>query len=155
MKFEQFKTEVEKTFKEKFGKSYCECRIYKCIGKSITIDCHLAENPNECPCSIIGNDMMRTSLNISLPDGWNEVDDLPENLIMEAWENNIKVKPTEKYLYCDYKRASYRKTKGNAEKLITAFGKYVERLYRLIEEEYKAENLLSYDMQLIKAKGYF
>lgn len=155
MKFEKFKTEIEKVFEEKFGKSYCQCRIYKCMGKSITIDCHLADQLNECPHNIAGNDMMSICMGIILPDNWNDTDELPENLTMEAWQNIIKVKPTVDYLYCDDKKPSYRKTKGNAEKLISAFGKYVERLYNLLKEEYQAENLLDFDMKLIKAKGYF
>ncbi len=155
MKFAKFKTEIEKLFAEKFGKSYCECRIYKCMGKSITIDCHMAENTSECQNNISGNDMMMVCLNISLPDGWNDTDELPENLTMEAWKNGIKVKSTSDYLYCDYKKASYRKTSGNAEKMITTFGKFVDRLYTLIKEEYQAENLLDFDMALVKAKEYF
>lgn len=155
MKFEQFKTEIEKLFAEKFGKSYCGCKIYKCLGNSITIDCRLAENTSECPHNIASNDMMKICFAIVLPDGWNEADELPENLTMEAWDNNIKVKPTNDYLYCESKKVSYRKTSGTAKKLIAAFGKFVDRLYTLIKEEYQAENLLDYDMELIKAKEYF
>lgn len=155
MKFAKFKTEIEKVFAEKFGKSYCGCKIYKCLGKSVTIDCHLAENTSECPHGISGNDMMRVSFAIRLPDGWNEGDELPENMTMEAWNNNIKVKPANSYLYCDSKKVTYRKTSGNAEKLVATFGKYVERLYSLVKAEYEAENLLDFDMQLIKEKRYF
>lgn len=155
MKFSDFKTEIEKVFAEKFGKSYCGCKIYKCLGKSITIDCHLAENTNECPHGISGNDMMHISFAIRLPDRWNESDELPENITMEVRKNSIKVKPTADYLYCDYKKASYRKTSGNAEKMIATFGKFVDQLYTLIKEEYQAENLLDFDMQLIKRKKYF
>lgn len=155
MKFAEFKTEIEKRYTDKFGKSYCECHIYKCLGKSITIDCHMAENTSECPNGIAGNDMMKVCLNIRLPDEWNNTDELPENLTMEAWMNTIKIKPSVNYLYCGSKKVSYRKTNGNAKKLIATFGKYVDRLYVLIKEEYQAENLLAFDMALIKQKGYF
>lgn len=155
MKFEEFKTEIEKLYTDKFGKSSCICSIYKCLGKSITIDCHMAENTSECPNGIAGNDMMSVCLNIRLPDGWSETDELPENLTMEAWKNSVKVKPTNRYLYCEYKKASYRKASGNAEKMIAAFRKYIDQLYALIREEYQAENLLSDDMELIKRKEYF
>ncbi len=74
---------------------------------------------------------------------------------MEAWRNSIKVKPSNRYLYCESKKVSYRKTSGNAEKMIAAFGKYVDRLYNLIKEEYRAGNLLDDDMELIKGKGVF
>lgn len=155
MKFEQFKTEIEKAFRNKFRKSYCGCRIYDCLGKSITIDCHMAENTSECPNNISGNDMMKICLAIQLPNGWSNSDELPENLTMESWENSIKVKPSTDYLYCDCKKASYRKTKGDAKKIIIAFEKFVDRLYNLIREEYQSENLLDYDMSLIKEKRYF
>lgn len=155
MKFEEFKNRIEQIYRGKFNKSYCGCKIYSCLGKSITIDLRLAENASECPNNITGNDMMDICLAIRLPDGWKEGDELPENMTLEAWKNGIKVKSTEKYLYCDYKKASYRKTSGDAEKLIVAFGKYVERLYNLVKAEYEAENLLDFPMALVERKGVF
>lgn len=155
MKFEEFKNRIEQIYRGKFNKSYCGCKIYFCLGKSITIDLRLAENTSECPNNIAGNDMMGICLAIRLSDGWKEGDELPENMTLEAWKNGIKVKSTGKYLYCGSKKVSYRKTNGNAKKLIATFGKYVDRLYVLIKEEYQAENLLAFDMALIKQKGYF
>ncbi len=115
----------------------------------------MAGNTSECPNGIAGNDMMKVCLNIRLPDEWSDTDELPENLTMEVWANTIKIKPSVNYLYCGFKKVSYRKTSGNAEKMIATFGKYVDRLYALIKEEYQAGNLLDFDMALIKSKKYF
>lgn len=155
MNFGEFKDRIEQIYKDKFNKSYCKCKIYSCLGKSITIDCHLAENKSEFPHGIDKNDMMQVCFAISLPDGWSIDDDLPENLMMEAWSSSITVKPTLDYLYCEHKKVSYRKTSGDPEKMIATFGKYVDRLYNTIKAEYKANNLLEFPSALIKEKGYF
>lgn len=155
MKFEEFKSKVEQIFIERFGKSYCKCRISNCLGKSITIGCLLAENEKECRWNQPNNDIMSVLLDIKLPRGWNDDDELPENLTINALKNSITIKPTEACFYCSYKKVNFRKTKGDSGKMIDTFGKFVDCLYAMINEEYQAKNLMDYDMALIKSKGYF
>ena len=155
MKFAEFKTQIEETYKSKFGKSHVKCHIWKCLGKSIiAIDMRLAENLRECPYQIADNDMIRAGFLIRLPDRWTEENDLPENLTMEAIKATIKIKPVESWLYCSGRKISYRKTTGSAEKLILAFGKFVDRLHTAIVEEYNNNNLLDFDMELVRNKHY-
>ena len=152
MKFAEFKKEIEALYHGKFNKSFVECSIFKCLGISITIDMLLAENSSECQHNITDNDIMRIGFMIYLPDDWKETDDLPENLTMKALNNAIRVKPDNDYLYCSTKKVAYRKATGTAENLIKAYGKYVDKLYQLVSEEYNANNLLDFDAALFKTK---
>ncbi len=154
MKFAEFKNRIEAAYNGKFEHSNIRVAVDKIMGQFISIDCWLAENIRECPNSISGNDMIRASFMIYLPDAWKKEDDLPENLTMTAIHSSIKTKPAQKYYYCEYRKISWRKTTGNAEKLAAAFGKYVDRLHGAIVEEYKNSNLLDYDMELVRQKHY-
>ena len=154
MKFAEFKQQIEAAYKAAFGKSFVACKVYRCLGMNLSIDCLMAENERECVNGIVGNDMIRASFIVHLPDGWTVEEDLPESMTMTAIKSSIKTKPAEKYYYCDYRKISYRKTTGNAEKLIAAFGKYVDRLHGAIVEEYTNNNLLDFDTELVRMKHY-
>lgn len=155
MKFNEFKGKVEEAFAEKFPKSYCDCRIVNCLGKSISIDCLLAENEKECPWNQPANDTMKVLIHIKLPSGWDDGDELPENLSMKALRNSITVKPTDPCFHCSYKTVDFKNATGDSEKMIDTFGKFVDRLYSMIKEEYLKRNLMDRSADLIKAKGYF
>lgn len=154
MKFNEFKEKIEEIYKEKFDQSLVECNVYRCLGKSITIDFVMAGSREECASGYFDNDMLNGCFMIHLPDGWTEEDDLPEKMTMAALKGYIRIKPEQKYLYCGCRKLPYRKTTGNAEKLIAAFGKFVDRLHEAVVEEYKNNNLLDKDMELVKSKHY-
>lgn len=154
MKFDEFKEVIEQAFMEKFNQSFCKCGIFRCLGKSITIDCMLGRNTEEWINGLNDNDMMSVKFMIHMPDSWNEGDELPEEMVMEALQSAIKTKPEDAIWYCAHKKVAYRKTKGNAEKLVKAFQKYVDRLYTMVIDEYKADNLMDFEKQLVKDKRY-
>jgi hypothetical protein len=90
---------------------------------------------------------------ISLPDDFNqEEDELPQELIMEATSRTYKIKPENKNLYCDYRQLSYRKTKGDAEKIIKALGKFFVRLQQSLQEDIAAGNIHPDNIELVKEK---
>lgn len=155
MKFAEFKERIESAYHSRFNDSFCKCRIYKCLGTSITIDCLLAKDASETVNGIVGNDTFRVSFMIHMPDGWNAEDELPEMMVMDALKKSIKVKPEEgTYCYCSAKSVPYRKAKGDAEKLIKSFDKVSDKLFNLVIEEYRANNLLADSTELIANKGY-
>ena len=156
MTFQDFKNNIENVYHNKFENSAVTCRIFKCLGsRSISISCYMAANNKECISGIPANDMMRISFFISLPNTWNKDCPLPDNLTLRCDSKNIKVKPENEILYCSTKKVSYRKTSGDPDKLIKSFKRFVDRLYEAVEAEYRAENLLDYDMSLCSEKGYF
>ena len=154
MKFAEFKERIESEYHKRFNDSFCKCRIYKCLGKSITIDCYLAKDASEAPNGYAVNDTFHVSFMIFMPDGWNEEDDMPEVMTMRATGKSVRVKPEDRYCYCGYKSIAYRQTKGNAEKQIATFSKTCDKLLNLVREEYGNGNLLEDSMELIRLKGY-
>ena len=155
MKFKEFKYNIEHLFNGKFDKSLCLCKVEDGIIRCIVINCLLAENLEECPHSIALNDMFGISLSIDLPYEWKISDDLPDDMTLEANHRRIRIKPKSDYMYCDMKQISFRKVSGDAEKLIAAFEKFINRLYNTVKTEYLNGNLLQDDCVLIKKKKYF
>lgn len=152
MKFEQFRSDMKAAYAEKFDKSLCDVKVCSGLGKSIMVICHLAADSGECISGIAQNDMIQVMLDIDLPRDWENGDELPDNMTMKAIRHSIKTKPAEEYLYCDYKKISFRKVTGGAEKLITSFEKFVDRLYKAVMEEYENNNLLDFDRDLVQQK---
>lgn len=154
MKFEEFKRQIEDAYHGKFGASWCRCSLTRCLGLSIDIRMMLAENLEECRHGIGRNDAVHALFMIHLPDNFQPGDDLPENLVLKALENSLTVKPVESWLYCSGRKIPFRKTTGNAQKLIASFGKFADRLHAAIVEEYSNNNLLDFDMELVRCKRY-
>lgn len=129
MKFKEFKEEVKRAYAKRFPDSACEVRIFKCLGKSITIDCYLAKDSSEVSFGIIGNDMFVIAMMIDLPRNFGDDDDLPEKLTLEWQESFIKVKPENDWIVSDIENVSHRKTTGDAKKIVKALDKYFQRVY--------------------------
>ena len=139
MKFVEFKEEIQKAYAKRFHNSLCEVSIFKCLGRSLYITCRFVENEKEVPFGIMGNDMFCASMSINLPDNFGDDDDLPESMVMEWQSSFIKAKPESKYLAYDAVKVPYRKTTGDAKKIVKALDKYFQRLYdttkKLVEED--------------------
>lgn len=153
MLFAEFKARIEKKYKEVFPNSRCSCFIFKCLGRSISIHCYLTGNDKECTHGIIDNDMFMIRFDINLPNKFNEeTEELPNDLTMIAGMNQFRVKPDSDYLYCNYKKVPYRKTRGNPAKLCETFGRFVDRLHDSVCEEVNNNNIHQNDLPLIAEK---
>ncbi|SCX78136.1 hypothetical protein [Ruminococcus sp. YE282] len=155
MKFKEFQDRIMAVYAAKFPKSLCTCTLIKGFGKYIIIDCYLGAGDDEFPHRIAENDAIYTKLTIDLPTrNWTEENELPDTMTLEAIRNSIKHKPPqdESYLYCKYTKVSFRKTTGDAEKIIKAFTRFVDRLHNEISEQYANDNLLPDDMELFARK---
>ena len=128
MKFKEFKEEIRTAYAKRFPNSICEVSIFKCLGRSLYITCRFVGDEKEAPYGIIGNDMFCASMSINLPDNFGDDDDLPENMVLEWQSSCIKAKP-EGWLAYDAIKVPYRKTTGDAKKIIKAVDKYFQRLY--------------------------
>lgn len=153
MKFAEFTENINQVYSGKFAHSACIVRPYRCLGRYVYIDCMLAENLNEVSYGIAENDMFKISFCIDLPDNFNfETDELPENLTMEAKSNSYVIKPENEYLYCNYKKIPYRKSKGTAEKLVSVFGKFVDKLHAQLVEDLNNGNIHKNFKTLVETK---
>ena len=156
MQFSEIKLAIENTYHKYFPKSLCVVRLMSVISGDnfIDITCLLAANEKELPHGIDRNDCFYNRFTIDLPRGWKESDELPDDMQLEALNNEIKHKPKSEhdYWYCEYTKVSFRKTTGNAEKIIKAMDRYFKRLFDATMEQYEAENLLPDDAALFKNK---
>lgn len=157
MKFAEFKNQIQNAYTSKFPESLCDCSIHNSFGGFISINCFLGASREEFQHYISQNDAINIRLNIDLPknaERWNMETELPDVLTITVSSHAIKHKPPEElsYLYCCYTNVTFRKTTGNAEKIIKTFAKFVDRIYNGISEQYKAGNLLPYDEELFKSK---
>ena len=153
MKFAEFTENINQVYSGKFAHSACIVLPYVCLGRCIYIDCMLAENLNEVPNRIAANDMFKISFCIDLPDNFDfETDELPENLTMEAKANSYIIKPENEYLYCNYKKIPYRKSKGTAGKLVSVFGKFVDKLHAQLVEDLNSGNIHNNFKTLVETK---
>ena len=123
MKFAEFREGIIKAYVKHFPKGHCAVELYKCLGNSITIDCHISPN-GRC-----GNDMMMVCLRLELPDKFNiSENDLPESVTLEAWRNYYLTNPDNKYMAYGSNKATFRKTNGTPEKIVTVAEKFFSRL---------------------------
>ena len=153
MKFAEFKERVEAEYRKILPDSSCNVMVYKCLGKSVTIDCHLAGKIEEVPNRILANDMFSIGFMFSLPDNFNqEEDELPEEIILTASRKSYRIKPESKWMYCGMKNLNYRKTKGDAEKIIKAIGKFFAQLKSSLEEDLSNGNIHPDNIKLVKEK---
>lgn len=136
MKFEEFKKEVQNAYAGKFPKSRCVIKPYVCFGSYIAIDCFLAENLREVPHQIAENDMFEISFLIDMPEKFNfKLDELPEEMTMKNLKRAYVIAPKNSYLYCDYRKIPYRKTSGDAKKMIAIIEKFFDKLDKLVRED--------------------
>ena len=78
--------------------------------------------------------------------------ELPENLVLSNNSNMIKIIPENKYMAYSYDKVNFRKTKGNAEKILKSFEKYVIGLYNKVCELEKNGMIHDNYKELVKNK---
>lgn len=155
MLFKDFQEKIMAVYAAKFPKSLCVCNIHNTLGGYINIDCYLGANIKEFANGIAQNDAISVKFDISLPRGkWNNESELPGKMEIKALNHAVKHKPAQdkSYFYCEYTNISFRKTTGDAEKIIKAFERFVDRLHKEISEQYANDNLLPDDMELFARK---
>ena len=142
MTFNEFKDRIIEIYHNQFPNSLCSVKLVKMLGRAITIDCFLANDVSELSHSYWQNDMFKISFWIhDLPNGF-EVDDiLPKVMTLTNDSSHILITPENKYLAYSAVKIPFRKTVGNADKLISTFKKYVDRLYDIVNQQIVEGNI--------------
>lgn len=137
MKTFEFAEKIRKEYAKNFPDSFCKVKKYICLGYNLTIECYLSGKMevDDLP-TMANNDMFKITFNIQLPEKFDyDTDELPENLTMECWSNTYLTVPENQYLCYSSRKIPYRKTTGNAEKIIKTAGKFFEKLHGLVLED--------------------
>ena len=146
MNKENFIKEMENIYKQTFKNSKLNAS-YGCFGDdTLFIRLYLAENTDEVANGLFDNDMFSIMLEVKF------YDDELKNMVFSSVLNSYRVKAELEYLYCSHHKVAFRKVKGDYNKVLNAFDKFVARLYENITDELKADNIHSEDIELLKQK---
>lgn len=104
----------------------------------------LAQNEREEINGYFDNDMFNINFRLYVNG---ENDFTLENVISRYF-----VKPTNQYLVYEGKKVSFRKTKGNKDKILQSFEKYVQKLYTELTEDLKSGNIHNNHIELLTKK---
>ena len=137
---DQFAEEVKTIYKNYFPDSLCVVRFSTNIGAALFIDFYLAGDASECPSNYLLNDLFKCSFVIFFPDGTTKGSKFGTNTI-ECSGSRIMVKPTSKYVAFDTIKIPFRKTTGDASKILKALTKYIDKLFHTTLEQLEAGNI--------------
>ena len=108
------------------------------------IQLYLAQNEQEEINGYFDNDMFGITLKIR-ENGKNDY-------TMEKLNSSYLIKPTNEYMVYGRRRLPFRKTRGDEDKIITTFKKYVENLYKALLEDLEQGNIHENHLELVKEK---
>jgi hypothetical protein len=128
---------LTKIYTERFPNSAYNIGFYTGLGSFIRINLYLAGfDKNEVAHGIYGNDvfsvsgMIHFSESIYIDKSIASTNDIvPDYMELEFSSKAIMTVPSKSYLWCDYENIRVNKVKGDADKIISGFKKFVDKLY--------------------------
>ena len=151
MTIKEFLSEVKKIYADHFPDSQCQAKLAKNLGRAIFIDFYLAKDSSEVSHGYAQNDMFKCGFVIHLDDNV-EADSPMPDATLEAMSSVIATKPSNKWLAYDATKVPFRKTTGNAKKLLSTIEKYVQKLANAIHTEYENDNIADNYKSIVKSK---
>ena len=142
--FNEIKKQISNEYSNVFNDSIITFSNAFFGNDTIFVSMYLGKNNNEFINGINDNDLINALFQIKIIDN--------NTYLLEKVRYSIKIKTTNKYLYCEHKQLTFRKVKGTQDKIIESFKKIINNLYNSILSEYNNNNLLDYDMELFKTK---
>lgn len=146
MERDLFIKEMENIYKKTFKNSKFNTSYGYFGNDTLFIKLYLANDTTEVANGLFDNDMFSIMLEVKF------YDDELNNMVFSSVLNSYRVKAENKYLYSSHKKVAFRQVKGNYDKVLNAFSKYVGRLYNSILDDIKADNIHDTDIELLKAK---
>lgn len=159
MTYSEFKNKVTEMYKVEFPNSAVAFNIGSLGRDSFFITFYLAGNQSEFPNRIAQNDLFNISFQVlqnidRYEDGIEIKDDaeLPDTLILDAFDKSILTKPDNKYMAYGSVSLPFRKTTGNADKIINTLQKYI-KLVKSKVTDLVAQDLIPDDrVEFVKGK---
>ena len=153
MTFEEFKARLQEIYHAKFPNSLCSVKLVKMLGRAITIDCFLANDVSELSHGYWQNDMFKISFWIhDMPKNFETTDIMPNTMTLTNNSSYIAITPPDRFLAYGSVKIPFRKTVGNADKIINAFKKYVDRLYDIVNQQIAEGNIHKDYQNIVNAK---
>jgi hypothetical protein len=153
MTFEEFRNKIMQTYNDKFPNSLCSVRLVKVLGRAIVIDCFLAKDKTELINSYWENDMFKICFWIhDIPNNFEPDDIMPDTMTLTNSNSYMLLTPPDHYLAYGSVKIPFRKTVGNADKIINAFKKYVDRLYDIVNQQIAEGNIHKNFQDIVNVK---
>ena len=157
MKTSEFIQAIETAYSSKFPQSKAFVKMSHNLYSQIRIDFMSAETKEENAMNYWENDCFSIGFTISSENGQLPKDltldsELPQNLLLESKCNSYRIKPENQYMFCSYKKVSFRKTKGNDTKLLKTIESFIDKLHESILSDIENNNFLDSDITLLKTK---
>ena len=147
---DDFIEDIEKTYKKYFPKSLINIHKEDMLGiKSIYAECYLAKDKSETPHGILDNDTFRIKFSIETLENFNE---LPDVMMLEWYYKAIKLNPSDDFYYCDFKQLPFRKTKGDAVKILKTLDRCFKLMKNAVIEEFENDNIHDDCIDVVKSK---
>jgi hypothetical protein len=145
MKTQEFINQVEKAYNKHFPESKCFAKLKKNFYPDIWVECYLAGNSAENSGLYWDNDIFRVKFQIENENGQplEGIDlesELP-NLKIESIGKTYSIKPENSMYAFGTRKLSFRKTSGDAEKILSALDKFFASLKKSIVEDFQAGNI--------------
>ena len=153
MTISEFLTAVKEVYAKYFPDSVCGAKFSSSVTPSIFINCYLAGNQSELSGGYAVNDLFHCSLCIFIKDRKATKDSLfGEQTLEMANGSSILTKPDNKYCVYGSVKVPFRKTTGDAKKLLNYFDKYVRKIRDVLKEQLAADNIPNDYVDLVKQK---
>jgi hypothetical protein len=150
-------SEFEKSYHSHFQHSAISAKFSKGIYSSIYIRLYLANDKSELSGGYWDNDILTIIFCIDTATGEfpREIDlesELPNNLVMENSSKHYHIKPPSSMYAYGSRKLSYRKTTGEASKILASFDKFCDGLKKSLQDDLQAENIHPEHVQIVAAK---
>lgn len=137
------KKELTKIYHKYFNGSMIEISdsIYQ-GEKSNYIKLYFTKDAKDLPYQDKGNDIFSIYFNIT--------ETTENNFKIEFTSTCYRLKSENQFHYCNYRIIITKNTQGNFDTIKATFKNFIEKLAKSLYKDYKTENLLKIDMQIIK-----
>jgi len=138
----EFLDEVKKLYAKYFPKSTCIAEIWKCLGTNILIKGRLSASKDEVSNKILENDMFSLGAMIQeLPEDLTTESPFPSSVVLEAHGHSFTVKSDNQYMAYGHITVPFRKTTGDAKKILTYLDKFFNTFHSMVVDARKKDLL--------------
>ena len=156
MKLSELQTQIEKTYNKYFPTSKVSAVYSDRFGANITIRAFIAGDKSENSGNYWDNDILMLSFSINgesgqeLPKNLTADSELPEGLELVKWHGHYHTTPENPYMCYGSRSLSFRKTSGNAEKIIITLDKFFAKFHAQILADYIAGRIHKNHLSVVK-----
>lgn len=154
---QDFLENIQKSYGKYFTDSRCVVGLNKSLYRSISVRCLLSNNNSEVASGIWQNDMFSVAFMIDIEGKEFDKDitldsEIPKNLELKVLDNSYLIKPQDKYLCYSSRKLRYRKTKGDATKILSTLDKYFKKLNEELKKDIDNKEIHDKHIELLKSK---